>query len=172
MELILVRHAPAESRDPLRWPDDSKRPLTNDGRDVAAAVGAGLRSLNIRPAQAATSPALRCRDTARITLEVLAPELSVEPWEELTYSVGPERLLAKLAESSTSDAGPCLLFGHEPSLGRLATLLLFGEPISTIRLKRGGAAAIETPRRPKPGSGRLQWIVTRRQLVALGARSR
>jgi len=172
MELILVRHAPAEGRDPHRWPNDAERPLTEDGREVAASIGLGFRALGVRPARAVTSPALRCRDTARLTLKALGAELRPDPWEELTYSVGPERLLARLAEEPTTDAGPHLLFGHEPSLGRFATLLLFGESVATLRLKRGGAAAIETPRRPRPGSGRLQWVLTRRQLVALGARPR
>lgn len=172
MELILVRHAPAESRDPQRWPDDGRRPLTREGEEVAAAVGRGLRALGVRPARALTSPAVRCRDTARFALEALSPDLTAEPWEELTFSVGPDRLLARLAEEPASDAGPHLLFGHEPSLGRFASLLVFGESVATVRLKRGGAAAIETPRRPRPGSGRLQWLVTRRQLVALGGKPR
>jgi len=96
----------------------------------------------------------------------------VEPWEELTYSVGPDRLMERIAREPATPAGPHILFGHEPSLGRFASLLVFGEAVATVRLKRGGAAAIETPRRPRAGSGRLQWVVTRRQLVALGGRSR
>ena len=100
MELILVRHAPAESRDPQRWPDDSHRPLTREGKDVATSVGLGLRALNVRPAQAITSPALRCRATAKLTLEAMGSDLVAEPWEELTYSVSPDRLI-----SSSTDRG-------------------------------------------------------------------
>ena len=172
MELVLVRHALAESRDPSRWPDDSKRPLTRDGREIAERVGRGLKSLNVRPARIATSPALRCVDTAKVVSHELDADLDPEPWEELSFSASPEQVVRRLADEPSSDAGPHVLVGHEPSLGRLASLLVFGEAVSTIRLKRGGAAAIETPRRPRAGSGRLQWVVTRRQLIALGERRR
>ena len=33
MDVYLVRHAIAETRDPNRWPDDAERPLTRDGAE-------------------------------------------------------------------------------------------------------------------------------------------
>jgi phosphohistidine phosphatase SixA len=41
--LYLVRHADADHADASRWPDDSKRPLTEDGMQKFRAAAKGLR---------------------------------------------------------------------------------------------------------------------------------
>ena len=43
MELILIRHARAFERDAAAWPDDSRRPLTENGRDQFARFAKRLR---------------------------------------------------------------------------------------------------------------------------------
>jgi phosphohistidine phosphatase len=169
VQLVLLRHAPAETRDPARWPDDTLRPLTPSGRRVAAEVGLGLRAQGVAPAQILTSPAKRCRDTARLVGRALGVSQPAEPWPELAFEAGAARFLGRLAERPGS--GPWLIVGHEPSLGRLASTLVFGEPLSSIRLRRCGAAAIEGPRKPLAGSGQLEWVLTRRQLVQLARAS-
>ena len=39
MLVLLIRHARAGDRDPAQWPDDSKRPLTDEGREIQAGTG-------------------------------------------------------------------------------------------------------------------------------------
>lgn len=168
MQLLLLRHAPAEDRDPQRWPDDSKRPLTGNGRRVARTVSKGLKALPIRTTRVRTSPAARCADTAKIAARTFAKTGTVEVWPELSFTATPEALLARLQKAAKRPNGTEVLVGHEPALGRLASLLLFGEPVPSIRLKRGGAALIETPRTPTAGSGKLEWVLTRRQLAQIG----
>lgn len=166
MQLVLLRHAPAETRDPARWPDDARRPLTPSGRRSAADVARGLKEQGVAPALVMSSPAVRCRDTARIVARVLKVAEPPELWPELSFEASASRFLVRLGERPGS--GPWLVVGHEPSLGRLASTLVFGEPLASIRLRRCGAASIETPRKPTAGSGQLGWVLTRRQLVRLG----
>ena len=168
MQLVLLRHAPAETRDPSRWPDDSQRPLTGNGRRVAREVARGLKAVPVRAARLRTSPAVRCEDTAKITARAFNHSASVDVWPELAFGATPEQLLARLQRSTRANGSFEVLVGHEPALGRLASLLLFGEPVPSIRHKRGGAALIETPRKPAAGSGKLEWVLTRRQLAKLG----
>lgn len=169
LELVLLRHAPAAVRDPARWPDDTRRPLTAAGRKDARRVAAGLQRIVVSPERIASSPATRCLGTARLVAEGLAdgsrgPE--VEPWEELAFAGSAAGVVARLRRERLR-RGPVLLVGHEPLLGRLVGLLVFGEDVPAVRLRRAGACSIELPRAPIPGSGRLDWLLTRAQLSRL-----
>ena len=58
-----------------------------------------------------------------------------------------------------------LVIGHEPTLSRLASLMLTGSSESTgIRLKQGGVIALEFPDRVERGAAQLRWMMTQRQL--------
>lgn len=67
--LLLVRHAPTPVTREFRFPDDEE--LDDHGRRAAAALTGRLRA-----AQAVTSPARRCRETAAIAG---FPEATVDP---------------------------------------------------------------------------------------------
>jgi phosphohistidine phosphatase len=168
LELTLLRHAPAEERDPHRWPDDALRPLTRSGREVARRAGLGLKRVGLSPTRILTSPALRCAETARIVARALGlpPRKAVEEWPEISFQAPPEALVNRLRVHGPR-SGRLLVVGHEPGLGQVVGYLLLGESVSPVRLKRGGAARLEVPRRPGPSAGRLEWVLTRRQLVAL-----
>jgi len=169
MRLVLLRHAPAEARDPRRWPDDARRPLTSAGRRAAREVTEGLRAVGVRPDRIVTSPAVRAAATARILAAGQLGEGGPSPeiWPELLYDRAATDGLDRLAREPRG-GGTVVAVGHEPSLGQLVGLLLLGEGISPIRLKRGGAALIEVPGRVGPSAGRLEWAMTRRQLTGLG----
>lgn len=66
MKVFLVRHALAHERDRARWPDDSKRPLTQDGKRKFRKTVCGLVSLLPGAATILTSPFVRARQTAAI----------------------------------------------------------------------------------------------------------
>ena len=169
LNLVVLRHAPAQERDPARWPDDAQRPLTGAGRRDARRVAAGMRSLEVTPSRIATSPAARCLATARITAEVLADGARpprVEPWPELAFSASAAGVLERLRRERVT-TGTVVLVGHEPMLGRLVGLLVFGEDVPAVRLRRAGACLVELPRAPVAGSGRLDWLLTRGQLARL-----
>jgi phosphohistidine phosphatase len=169
MQIALLRHAPAEERDPARWPDDARRPLTRIGRGTARRAALGLKSLGVRPTRIVSSPALRCADTARI-VAIAFPGTTVELWPELSFDGTPERAVARLVAPGPRN-GTVLMVGHEPGLGRTVGYLVFGESISALRLKRAGAALLEVPRRPGPSAARLEWLLTRRQLTSMASRA-
>src|SRR5436853_7070712 len=64
-ELYLIRHGIAEERGD-RWPDDAKRPLTEDGIDRLRKEARGLARLGISIDLVLTSPLVRTKQTAEI----------------------------------------------------------------------------------------------------------
>ena len=66
LEILIVRHAPAMTRDPLQWPDDRLRPLSPKGERRFAEVAQGLAQLIPQVDRLLTSPWLRARQTAEI----------------------------------------------------------------------------------------------------------
>ena len=65
MDLYIVRHAWAADRDDPRWPEDDLRPLTEEGQERFAQMAAKLVGRGMRPEVVATSPLVRCVETAR-----------------------------------------------------------------------------------------------------------
>jgi phosphohistidine phosphatase len=113
MDLLLWRHAEAEDGD-----DDLKRRLTERGEKQARAMGAWIRDHQPKDMRIIVSPAIRTQQTA---------EALKLPFETIR-KIGPEACVSELiAACGWPDAqGSVLIVGHQPSLGRLAALLLAG----------------------------------------------
>ena len=92
MVLYIVRHAWAEERSPLLFPDDSLRPLTKKGQIRFNSVAKKLRRCGVAPDVIATSPYTRCRQTA----EILARRLSDNLQAEDVNALAPGGSLAKI----------------------------------------------------------------------------
>jgi phosphohistidine phosphatase len=163
VDLYLVRHAAAFGRDPDRWPDDSRRPLTPEGEEEFRLVARGLVGLISRVEVILSSPYLRAWRTAQILSEVdswPAPE----PSPMLEPTLPPE----KAAQELLSYAGSIAVVGHRPGLHELAAYLLTGEGDGLeIGLKKGGAACIRFDGTPAPGAGELRWLLTPKVLQNL-----
>ena len=65
MDLYIVRHAWAADRDDPRWPEDDLRPLTEAGKERFAQMAAMLVDRGMKPELIATSPLVRCVETAQ-----------------------------------------------------------------------------------------------------------
>jgi phosphohistidine phosphatase len=169
VELLLLRHGPAAVRDPARWRDDARRPLTAAGKRAVRDAARGLAALGLDRPAIRSSPAVRAADTARIAAEVLGAKGAIERWDQLGFAATPESVVQRMVDEGPR-TGTVVLVGHEPGLGQLAGLLLFGEPMAPIRLRRAGAAMIEVPKRVGPLAGQLRWAMTRAQLVEIGKR--
>ncbi|MHB8351900.1 MAG: SixA phosphatase family protein [Thermoplasmata archaeon] len=166
MDLYLVRHGPAAERDPQRWPDDEARPLTPSGiREVREAARGFVRTAG-PVAHYLTSPAVRARHTAELFRAAHERAPTLDLLLELRPTGEAEEVLAALAARTVT--GPVALFGHEPLLAELLGMSLATDPIRLTRFSRAGAAAIEFPRSVGAGAGRLRWLLTRKQLTALG----
>lgn len=124
MDLILWRHADAED-----GPVDLERELTAKGRKQAVAVGGWLDARLPKETRVLVSPARRTQQTAAglgrkfETVAAIAP--GADAVEVLHASDWPET------------SGTVLVIGHQPTLGEVASMLLFGEA-RPFTLKKGG----------------------------------
>lgn len=113
MDLLLWRHAEAEDGE-----DDLKRRLTARGEKQARTMAAWIRDHQPKDLRIIVSPAMRTQQTAE------ALKLPFETHRK----IGPDACVSELiAASGWPDAsGAVLIVGHQPSLGRMASLLLAG----------------------------------------------
>ncbi|MCI4356759.1 MAG: histidine phosphatase family protein [Thermoplasmata archaeon] len=169
MRLVVVRHGPAESRDPGRWPEDVHRPLTREGRRTTKAAAEGVAVLEPDARTIVTSSAARARSTAAILRGPLGAPRPAE-WAELAPDAPAAPVLERLARHHEPKS-TVVVVGHEPQLGELIGLSLTGEAISVTRLSRAGAAAISFPRAVRSGAGVLDWRLDRTALSRLAERS-
>lgn len=113
MDLLLWRHAEAEEGD-----DDLKRRLTERGERQAKAMAGWIRKHQPKDLRIVVSPSIRTQQTAQ------ALRLPFETHRK----IGPEACVSELIAASgwPQASGSVLIIGHQPSLGRLAALLLAG----------------------------------------------
>ena len=123
MDLLLWRHAEAEDGE-----DDLKRRLTARGEKQAHAMAAWICAHQPKDMRVVVSPAMRAQQTA---------EALKLPFET-NRKIGPEACVSELiAAAAWPDAsGAVLIIGHQPSLGRMASLLLAGNE-SEWTIKKG-----------------------------------
>jgi phosphohistidine phosphatase len=114
MDLVLWRHAEAEDGMP-----DAARALTKKGRKQADTVGRWLKDRLPKSARILVSPAMRAQQTAESLAlpSTTASEVNVGATaRDILEAVGwPKR------------GGTVVVVGHQPTLGRVAALLLTGE---------------------------------------------
>jgi len=164
VRVVLVRHGPAEQRDPVRWPNDERRPLTTKGRSQTRRAAKGLARVTDSVDRVATSAASRAVDTARMVRSALDDPPDLETWPELAPGNLPEVVLHRLRRSARPGQ-ELVLVGHEPTLAEFVGLALTGDGVAVVHLTKGGAACLEFPGGVKPGAGRLVWLLTRKQLA-------
>lgn len=157
MILYIVRHAIAGQRDAERWPNDDLRPLTDQGRKRFRRFAKRLAKRRVSPGIIATSPLLRCRQTA----EILASRLRGRPPIVELDALAPPSQLEPLLRWNTEQAGAheeVAWVGHAPDVEEL-TAALIGDAQARIRFSKGAIAAIECQPR-EASSGRLLWLAT------------
>jgi len=116
MNLVIWRHADAAPGEP-----DDSRPLTELGRAQAAAVAGWLKSHLPGPHRIIGSPALRARATAG----ALAADYEAVPG--LGYGMESATGQAVLEAAGWSHGNGTVVFvGHQPTVGRVVSLLLTG----------------------------------------------
>lgn len=114
MDLILWRHAEAEPGEP-----DIERRLTSKGAKQATRVADWLDHRLPNTCRIIVSPAWRAQQTA------LFLKRKFRTKEEIAPDVTPESVLAAAQWPDSREA--VLVVGHQPTLGRVASLLLCGE---------------------------------------------
>jgi phosphohistidine phosphatase len=161
MIVYIVRHALAGDRDPDRWPNDNLRPLTNEGRKRFQSFSKRLAKRGIAPGIIATSPLVRCRQTA----DILASRIPGHPPVVELDALAPSSQLAPLLRWNTEQASAhdeVAWVGHAPDVEEL-TAALIGDTQARIRFSKGAVAAIDY-QSDEAGFGRLLWLATAKLL--------
>jgi phosphohistidine phosphatase len=137
----LIRHGLAGQHGD--YPDDTQRPLTDEGKRKTRQVAKRLHELDVQFDLILTSPLVRARQTAEILKEAglgkhleeaayLAPGGDMQTW--LDWLEGWRDADKSLA-----------LVGHEPALSTWTELLIWGETRGKIVLKKAGTIGLMVP---------------------------
>jgi phosphohistidine phosphatase len=160
MLLYIVRHAWAFERDSTRWPDDALRPLTDEGRKRFSKMMNRLAGAKFSPEIIATSPYVRCQETAHLIAERLANAPKIEPHDALAPG---SDLPAIVRWSQGQPATSIAWVGHAPDVEHMVAELI-GDSSAMVRFAKGAVAAIEFDGAIEPGEGELQWLATAKLL--------
>jgi phosphohistidine phosphatase len=160
MFVYIARHAWAGERGDPRWPDDSQRPLTPEGIARYDEVVKQLVARGFEPARIATSPYVRCRQTADIIANRIAGGPAIDELEDLE----PGSYLEPVIEWSNKQVGADVCWvGHSPDVERFAATLI-GDSSARVRFAKGAVAAIEFDDEVIAGGGELYWLATAKLL--------
>jgi phosphohistidine phosphatase len=146
MELILWRHADAEQGS-----DDKERKLSAKGKKQAKRTAAWLRSRLPENAIVLTSPARRAMQTA----EALTRRFRIVP--RLGTDASASEILA--ASAWPVGAGAVVVVGHQPTLGRVAALVLTGAE-ADWKIRKGAIWWFEHDADEEDGSVALRAVVS------------
>jgi phosphohistidine phosphatase len=157
MDVILIRHAKAGTRDANSWPDDDERPLTPEGQVEHRAVMRAAKKMGVKFDFLVTSPLKRARETADIVASVYrwaeAPQVAAELGHG--YSVAAVvKLLAKFPPD-----GRVALVGHEPDFSTLCIALIGGKAGIGLQLKKSGIAGLRFEGPAEAGAGTLLYLL-------------
>jgi len=154
MRLYIIRHAHAEDVAEGNWSSDAQRRLTAEGAKRFSKLVAELVERGFQPQRIATSPLVRCMQTAEI-VQAHVKGATVTRSDALA----PGSSLEQILEWTKKQKGDVAWVGHAPDVGDM-TAALIGRTESHIHFSKGAVAAIDFDASPLPASGQLAWLVT------------
>jgi phosphohistidine phosphatase len=150
MLLHLLRHA--DAGDPKAWTGpDAARPLSDKGRRQSTRLGEHLAAIGFKADVFITSPKVRAAETAEIVAASIAATVAID--DRLAGGLDQETVDAILA--GAGDPGRAVIVGHDPDFSELLSTLAG----TTLEMKKGALASIETERPLRAGAGRLRWLI-------------
>ncbi len=157
MRVYIARHGHAVASE-----QDSKRPLSEQGRRDVQRMASFLARAQVRVARVVHSGKTRAAQTALLLAEVIGPGRLVE---EMSMGLNPEDDPSHAAKAIAGWNEDVMLVGHLPHLGRLVSLLIAGDgDRSVVDFSTGAVACLE---RGDNGSGwRLCWMLEPKLLGA------
>jgi phosphohistidine phosphatase len=160
MFVYIGRHAWAGERGDPRWPDDSLRPLTDEGIERYTKVVKVLAERGFEPKRIATSPYTRCRQTA----EIIAKHVARKPTIEDIEALEPGSDLDELIDWTNNQNGIDVCWvGHSPDVERFASDLT-SDGSASLRFPKGAVAAIYFENEAVASSGELYWLTSAKLL--------
>jgi phosphohistidine phosphatase len=160
-EIYLIRHGVAEERGDA-WPDDAKRPLTEQGMARLRKSIRGLARAGVSFDIVLTSPLVRTRQTAEIVAAEVAPRPQVVAIESLAPGGAYAAIVADL--DAQTRRLKIAVVGHEPGIGELAARLAGSR--HAFEFKKGAVCRVDVEL-PVTGPGTLKWFLTPRLMRAL-----
>jgi phosphohistidine phosphatase len=162
MDLFIIRHAGAGHFGDPAWPNDAERPLTDEGRKRFVRMVKKLADGGLAVDLIATSPMVRCVQTAEALAEHMPGHPEVVSRDELLSGGSLEELLA-WTNAQAADHGRIAWVGHAPHVGQW-TAALVGPGGSDLRFGKGTVAAVRFEEAAQAGGGELRWLVTAKVL--------
>ena len=161
-QLFLIRHGVAEERGDA-WPDDAKRPLSEDGIERFQKSARGLARLDVWLDVVLTSPLVRARQTAEIVASAFDPRPSIITIESLAPGGSYASLVADLEKHGRKTR--IALVGHEPGIGELGARLIGSR--HSFEFKKGAVCRIDVDEIPPVGPGDLRWFLTPKAMASI-----
>jgi len=161
-EFYIMRHAIAVTRGSAGFSDDSKRPLTPEGKRKMREIAEGLTRMGFGVDWIVTSPLVRSVETAEIVAEVLGSNVPMDFCDALRPGGSAEALIAFLAKRPNRKR--VLVVGHEPDLSEMAARLIGAGRHANLAFKKGGCCLITFDEFPPKSPGCLVWWLTPRLL--------
>jgi phosphohistidine phosphatase len=157
--LYLIRHAEAVPRQEEL--PDSERVLVPKGRKQAKRAGQQLKQHDGRSDLFISSPAQRALETAHVFAHYLGYPVQRIALSEKVYEAEDASELLDLLRGADARVDTALLFGHDPTISNLATLLVTR---FTESLPKAAVAGIRFPvdqwAEIAPGQGTLDYLDT------------
>lgn len=158
--IYIARHAWAHEYGDPRWPDDSQRELEFDGAERYQQVIEALSERGFEPEAIATSPYVRCKQTADLISSHTVHNPSVTELEALEPGSDFDALVKWTKETNCEQV--CWV-GHAPDVG-IMTSALIGEGRADVRFAKGAIAAVRLYDVVGMGCGELYWLATAKSL--------
>ena len=166
IEMFILRHAVAKSREEWRGRKDSDRPLTTRGKEKMRLEAKAMRKAGLEFDLIVSSPFARASATAKIVAEQWGISRALKFSKFLTPAINPRRFLTEITREL--DSRPrILVVGHEPYLSRLISLCLSTTSSMAIVLKKGGLCKLSSETRTLVGNCALEWLLTPDQVLGL-----
>jgi phosphohistidine phosphatase len=156
MNLYILRHAIAEERNPDKFPNDAKRPLTDKGAKRMRRIAEGLRALGLEFDMILSSSYTRAKQTAEIVAKEFGAEDKLKFSKHLETGDG-EKLIDQINTLGTIES--VLLVGHEPDLSELISVLLVGDSRLPLTMKKGGLCKLTVGTLKYGQCASLEWLV-------------
>ncbi|MGH8021642.1 MAG: phosphohistidine phosphatase SixA [Opitutaceae bacterium] len=152
--LYLMRHAHAVADE-----EDSTRSLSEQGREQSRAMAGFLqRAGGFNVERVWHSPLARARETA----DVFCDKLRLEATRREIDGLLPADDVRGVARRLSGFGYPLLIVGHEPHLGRLASMLVCGTvDVELVDFKKAGILCLEREAtKSQTILWRVRWYVT------------
>ena len=163
MNLYFLRHGIAVELAEHEFAKDADRPLTPEGERKLWQVAEAMEALDLSFDLILSSPYVRARQTAEIVAEALKARKKLEFSDSLTPG-GSTKKLVEYLHRLQPPPDNVLLVGHEPYLSGLISLLVAGDTMSAVVLKKGGLCKLSTESLKHGRCAALEWLLTPKQM--------